>query len=170
MQYALQNAAPQPTLQHLVRDLEGKRVKLITFSGVVTVAPAQQRGIVVRTTPDVPGAPVGFYVPDAFGVPTIDAIVVVEATPTQVVIDGRTQMATAYGLSDITVRLVESEQAPGVGWPYLSFTCHSNDLALGVHYRVTIQHPLPRPAAPTPATSPAAPIPARAPTAPPAET
>ena len=27
MQYALQNAAPQPTLQHLVRDIEGKRVK-----------------------------------------------------------------------------------------------------------------------------------------------
>ena len=54
-------------------------------------------------------------------------------------------MATAYGLSDITVRLVESEQSPGLGWPYLSFTCHCNDLALGVHYRVTIQHPLPEP-------------------------
>jgi len=164
MQYALQNAAPQPTLQHLVRDLDGKRVKLITFSGVVTVAPAQQRGIVVRTTPEQPGAPVGFYVPDAFGIPVDDAIAVVEATPTQVVIDGRTQMATAYGLSDITVRLVESEQSPGVGWPYLSFTCHSNDLALGVHYRLTIQHPL-RPAArsaPAPATP--APAPAPAPT------
>ena len=151
MQYALQNAAPQPTLQHLVRDLEGKRVKLITFSGVVTVAPAQQRGIVVRTTPEQPGAPVGFYVPEAFGIPVAEAIVVAEATLTQVVIDGRTQMATAYGLSDITVRLVESEQSPGVGWPYLSFTCHSNDLALGVHYRVTIQHPL----RPEPATAPA---------------
>ena len=51
-------------------------------------------------------------------------------------------MATTYGLADITVRLVESEQSPGLGWPYLSFSCHSNDLPLGVHYRVTIQHPL----------------------------
>ena len=54
-------------------------------------------------------------------------------------------MATAYGLSDITVRLVESEQTPGMGWPYVSFTCHSNDLALGVHYRVTVQHPMEAP-------------------------
>jgi hypothetical protein len=167
MQYALQNAAPQPTLQHLVRDLEGKRLKLITFSGVVTVAPAQQRGIVVRTTPEQPGAPVGFYVPEAFGIPVAEAVVVVEATPTQVVIDGRTQMATAYGLSDIAVRLVESEQSPGVGWPYLSFTCHSNDLALGVHYRVTIQHPLRPEPATAPAKRAAAPVTAPAPATPP---
>jgi hypothetical protein len=62
--------------------------------------------------------------------------------PTQVVVDGRTQMATAYGVSDIAVRLVESDTTPGMAWPYLSFTCHSNDLPLGVHYRVTIQHPV----------------------------
>ncbi len=142
MQYALQNAAPQPTLQHLVRDIDGKRIRVIVFSGVVTVAPAQQRGIVVRTTAEQPGAPVGFYVPEAFGIMLHDAIVVAEATLTQVVVDGRTQMATAYGVADITVRLVESEQTPGMGWPYLSFTCHSNDLPLGVHYRVTIEHPL----------------------------
>ena len=143
MEYALQNAAPQPTLQHLVRDLDGKRIRVITFSGVVTVAPAQQRGIVVRTTAEQPGAPIGFYVPEAFGITLNKAIAVVEANLTQVVVDGRTQMATAYGLTDITVRLVESEQTPGIGWPYVSFTCHSNDLALGVHYRVTVQHPLP---------------------------
>lgn len=142
MQYTLQNAAPQPTLQHLVRDIDGKRIRVIVFSGVVTVAPAQQRGIVVRTTAEQPGAPIGFYVPEAFGIMLQDAIVVAEATLTQVVVDGRTQMATAYGISDITVRLVEAEQTPGMGWPYLSFTCHSNDLPLGVHYRVTIQHPL----------------------------
>ncbi len=142
MQYTLQNAAPQPTLQHLVRDIDGKRIRVIVFSGVVTVAPAQQRGIVVRTTAEQPGAPIGFYVPEAFGIMLDGAIVVAEATLTQVVVDGRTQMATAYGISDITVRLVESEQTPGMGWPYLSFTCHSNDLPLGVHYRVTIQHPL----------------------------
>jgi hypothetical protein len=141
MEYALQNAAPQPTLQHLVRDLDGQRIKVITFSGVVNVAPAQQRGIVVRTTAEQPGAPIGFYVPEAFGIPLDKAVAVVEATLTQVVVDGRTQMATAYGLSDITVRLVESEQTPGLGWPYVSFTCHSNDLALGVHYRVTVQYP-----------------------------
>jgi hypothetical protein len=142
MDYVLQNAAPQPTLQHLVRDLDGQRIKVITFSGVVTVAPAQQRGIVVRTTAEQPGAPIGFYVPEAFGITLDNAVAVVEATLTQVVVDGRTQMATAYGLSDITVRLVESEQTPGLGWPYVSFTCHSNDLALGVHYRVTVQHPI----------------------------
>lgn len=142
MQYTLQNAAPQPTLQHLVRDIDGKRIRVIVFSGVVTVAPAQQRGIVVRTTAEQPGAPIGFYVPEAFGIVLDGAIVVAEATLTQVVVDGRTQMATAYGVSDVTVRLVESEQTPGMGWPYLSFTCHSNDLPLGVHYRVTIQHPL----------------------------
>ncbi len=142
MQYTLQNAAPQPTLQHLVRDIDGKRIRVIVFSGVVTVAPAQQRGIVVRTTAEQPGAPIGFYVPEAFGIMLDGAIVVAEATLTQVVVDGRTQMATAYGVSDVTVRLVESEQTPGMGWPYLSFTCHSNDLPLGVHYRVTIQHPL----------------------------
>lgn len=142
MEYALQNAAPQPTLQHTVNDLDGRQVRVITFSGVVAVAPAQQRGIVVRTTVEQPGAPVGFYVPEAFGVPLTGAVAVVEATPTQVVIDGRTQMATAYGVSDTTVRLVESEQTPGVGWPFLSFTCHSNDLPLSVHYRVTIQHPI----------------------------
>ena len=148
MDYVLQNAAPQPTLQHLVRDVDGKRIKVITFSGVVTVAPAQQRGIVVRTTAEQPGAPIGFYVPEAFGITLDQAVAVVEATLTQVVVDGRTQMATAYGLSDITVRLVESEQTPGFGWPYVSFTCHSNDLALGVHYRVTVQHSMeaPKPA------------------------
>jgi hypothetical protein len=145
MDYVLQNAAPQPTLQHLVRDLDGKRIKVITFSGVVTVAPAQQRGIVVRTTAEQPGAPIGFYVPEAFGITLDNAVAVVEATLTQVVVDGRTQMATAYGLSDITVRLVESEQTPGFGWPYVSFTCHSNDLALGVHYRVTVQHSMEEP-------------------------
>ena len=155
MDYALQNAAPQPTLQHLVRDLDGRRIKVITFSGVVTVAPAQQRGIVVRTTADQPGAPIGFYVPEAFGITLDKAIAVVEANLTQVVVDGRTQMATAYGLSDITVRLVESEQTPGLGWPYISFTCHSNDLALGVHYRVTVQHPL-QPAPPVQPAQPAA--------------
>ena len=142
MDYALQNAAPQPTLQHLVRDIDGKRIRIIVFSGVVTVAPAQQRGIVVRTTPEQPGAPVGFYVPEAFGVAPDGAIAVAEATFTQVVVDGRTQMATAYGIDDITVRLVASEQTPAMAWPYLSFTCHSNDLPLSVHYRVTVQHPL----------------------------
>lgn len=142
MDYALQNAAPQPTLQHLVRDIDGKRIRVIVFSGVVTVAPAQQRGIVVRTTQEQPGAPVGFYVPEAFGITLDGAIVVAEAMLTQVVVDGRTQMATSYGIADTTVRLVESEQSAGLGWPYLSFTCHSNDLALSVHYRVTIQHPL----------------------------
>lgn len=141
MQYALQNAAPQPTLQHQVTDLEGRPAMVITFSGVVTVAPAQQRGIIVRTTPEQPGAPVGFYVPEAFGITLDGAIAVVEATLTQVVVDGRTQIATTYGLADTTVRLVESEQTPGKGWPYISFTCHSNDLPLGVHYRVTVQHP-----------------------------
>ena len=145
MHYALQNAAPQPTLQHAVMDLEGRPIRVITFSGVVTVAPAQQRGIVVRTTPEQPGAPVGFYVPEAFGITLDGAIATVEATLTQVVVDGRTQMATTYGFTDITVRLVESEQTPGMGWPYVSFTCHSNDLPLGVHYRVTVQHRLPAP-------------------------
>ena len=114
---------------------------MIVFSGVVTVAPAQQRGIVVRTTAEQPGTPIGFYVPEAFGVTLEGAIAVAEATLTRVVIDGRTQMATAYGVGDVIVRLVESEQSPGMGWPYLSFSCHSNDLPLGVHYRVTIQHP-----------------------------
>jgi hypothetical protein len=156
MQYAVQNAAPQPTLQHLVRDIDGKRIRVIVFSGVVSVAPAQQRGIVVRTTQEQPGAPVGFYVPESFGIVLEDAVVVAEASLTQVVVDGRTQMATAYGVADITVRLVESEQTPGMGWPYLSFTCHSNDLAMGVHYRVTIQHPL-RPPAPAPVEPPAEP-------------
>ena len=145
MHYALQNAAPQPTLQHAVMDLEGRPIRVITFSGVVTVAPAQQRGIVVRTTPEQPGAPVGFYVPEAFGITLDGAIATAEATLTQVVVDGRTQMATTYGFTDITVRLVESEQTPGMGWPYVSFTCHSNDLPLGVHYRVTVQHRLPAP-------------------------
>ena len=161
MEYALQNAAPQPTLQHLVRNLDGKRIRVITFSGVVTVAPAQQRGIVVRTTAEQPGAPIGFYVPQAFGITLNKAIAVVEANLTQVVVDGRTQMATAYGLTDITVRLVESEQTPGIGWPYVSFTCHSNDLALGVHYRVTVQHPLPsQPAATaTPTATPTSTLP-----------
>ncbi|MEP7046885.1 MAG: hypothetical protein ABI949_09410 [Ilumatobacteraceae bacterium] len=142
MDYVLQNAAPQPTLQHLVRDIDGKRIRVIVLSGVVVVAPAQQRGIVVRTTPEQPGAPVGFYVPEAFGIAFDGAIAVAEANLTQVVVDGRTQMATTYGIADIGVRLVESEQSPGMGWPYLSFSCHSNDLSLGVHYRVTIQHPL----------------------------
>jgi hypothetical protein len=142
MQYALQNAAPQPTLQHAVTDLEGRPLRVVVFSGVVTVAPAQQRGIVVRTTPEQPGAPIGFYVPEAFGIALDGAVAVAEATLTQVVVDGRTQMATAYGIADVTVRLVESEQSPGMGWPYLSFSCHSNDLSLGVHYRVTIQHPV----------------------------
>jgi len=146
MDYTLQNAAPQPTLQHIVRDIDGKRVRVVVFSGVVAVAPAQQRGIVVRTTAEQPGAPIGFYVPEAFGIPLEGAIAVAEANLTQVAIDGRTQMATTYGISDITVRLVESEQTPGMGWPYLSFTCHSNDLALGVHYRVTVQHPPVQPA------------------------
>jgi hypothetical protein len=139
--YAVQNAAPQPTLQHVVADPDGTPLRVIIFSGVVTVAPAQQRGIVVRTTTEQPGAPVGFYVPEAFGVTLEGAVAVAEATLTQVVVDGRTQMATAYGVADVTVRLVESEQTPGLGWPYLSFSCHSNDLPLGVHYRVTIQHP-----------------------------
>ena len=142
MDYALQNAAPQPTLQHLVRDVDGKRIRVVVFSGVVAVAPAVQRGIVVRTTAEQPGAPIGFYVPEAFGIMLDGAIAVAEATLTQVVVDGRTQMRTTYGIADIAVRLVESEQTPGMGWPYLSFTCHSNDLPLGVHYRVTIQHHL----------------------------
>jgi hypothetical protein len=137
----VQNAAPQPTLQHVVADLDGRPLRVIVFSGVVTVAPAQQRGIIVRTTAEQPGAPIGFYVPEAFGIALEGAVAVAEATLTQVVIDGRTQMATAYGVGDVMVRLVESEQTPGMGWPYLSFSCHSNDLPLGVHYRVTIQHP-----------------------------
>ncbi|HEY7625638.1 MAG TPA: hypothetical protein VH761_01170 [Ilumatobacteraceae bacterium] len=149
--YALQNAAPQPTLQQIVRDEQGRRARLVVFSGVVSVAPAQQRGIVVRTTVEQPGAPVGFYVPEAFGLPVEGAVAVAEATPTQIVIDGRTQMATAYGVSDVAVRLVESEQTPGKAWPYLSFTCHSNDLALSVHYRVTIQYPMETPTSTTPA-------------------
>jgi hypothetical protein len=141
-EYALQNAAAQPTLLQTVRDVEGRRARLIVFSGVVTVAPANPRGIVVRTTVEQPGAPIGLYVPEAFGVPIDGAVAIAEASLTQVVVDGRTQMATAYGISDVAVRLVESEQSPGKAWPYLSFTCHSNDLPIGVHYRVTIQHPV----------------------------
>jgi len=154
MDYAVQNAAPQPTLQHIVREVDGRRARVIVFSGVVTVAPAQQRGIVVRTTPQQPGATVGFYVPDAFGIPLEDAVAVAETALTQVIVDGRTQMATTYGVADTKVRLVESEQTPGMGWPYLSFTCHSNDLGLGVHYRVTVQHPLAVNPQPKPATAP----------------
>ena len=141
IEYSVQNAAPQPTLQHTVTDGDGNPVRVVVFSGVVSVAPAQQRGVIVRTTVEQPGSPVGFYVPEAFGIPLAGAVVVVEATPTQVVVDGRTQMATAYGVGEALVRLVESEQTPGMGWPFLSFTCHSNVLPLGVHYRVTIQHP-----------------------------
>lgn len=148
-EYALQNAAAQPTLLQTVRDVEGRRVRLIVFTGTVTVAPTNPRGIVVRTTVEQPGSPVGFYVPEAFGVPLQGADAVAEAGLTEVVVDGRTQMATAYGIRDITVRLVESEQSPGKGWPYLSFTCHSNDLPIGVHYRVTIQHPVETPTTPT---------------------
>jgi len=158
MDYAVQNAAPEPTLQHIVREVDGRRARVIVFTGVVSVAPAQQRGIVVRTTPQQPGAHVGFYVPDAFGIPLEGAVAVAEAGLTQVVVDGRTQMATTFGIADTKVRLVESEQSPGMGWPYLSFTCHSNDLALGVHYRVTVQHPLivdqqSKPATPPPSSA-----------------
>jgi hypothetical protein len=142
MQYALQNAAPQPTLQYNVTDLDGHPTRIVVFSGVVNVGPAQPRGIVVRTTVEQPGAPLGFYVPDAFAVPLAGATAVAEATPANVVVDGRTQMATAYGVSDVMVRLVEADQTPGSGWPYLSFACRSNDLPLGVNYRVTIQYPL----------------------------
>ena len=142
MQYALQNAAAQPTLQYNVTDIDGQPARIVVFSGVANVAPAQQRGIVVRTTVDQPGAPLGFYVPEAFAIPLAGATAVAEATPTSVVVDGRTQMATAYGVSDIAVRLVEAEQTPGSGWPYLSFACHSNDLPLGVSYRITVQYPL----------------------------
>ena len=149
VEYALQNAAAQPTLLQTIRDVDGRRARLIIFSGFVTVAPTNPRGIVVRTTVEQPGAPIGFYVPEAFGVPLEGAVAVAEAGLTEVVVDGRTQMATAYGIRDITVRLVESEQSHGKGWPYLSFTCHSNDLALGVHYRVTIQHPVETPTTPT---------------------
>jgi hypothetical protein len=149
-EYALQNATAQPTLLQTIRDVDGRRARLIIFTGVVTVAPTNPRGIVVRTTVEQPGAPIGFYVPEAFGVPLPGAVAVAEAGLTEVVVDGRTQMATAYGIRDVTVRLVESEQSPGKGWPYLSFTCHSNDLPIGVHYRVTIQHPVETPT--TPAT------------------
>lgn len=140
--YSVQNAAPQPTLQHIVTDGDGKQVRLVTFSGVVAVAPAPQRGVIVRTTAEQPGSPIGFYVPEAFAVPLDGAVVVVEVTPTRLVVDGRTQIATAYGIGEAMVRLVESEQTPGQGWPYLSFSCYSNALSLGVHYRVTIQHPV----------------------------
>lgn len=152
VQYALQNAAPQPTLQHIVTDPDGGSLRVITFSGVVAVAPANPRGIVVRTSVEQPGAPIGFYVPEAFGISLEGAVAVAEATLTQVVIDGRTQMATVYGIGDITVRLVESEKTPGLGWPYLSFTCHSNDLPLAIHYRVTVQHPAARPTTEGPRT------------------
>jgi hypothetical protein len=145
MDYKLQNAAPQPTMQYGVRDLEGHRQWIVIFSGVVNVVPAQQRGIVVRTTVEQPGVPIGFYVPEAFGLPMADAVAAAEASLSRVVIDGRTQIATAYGVSDVAVRLVEADQTPGMGWPYLSFTCHSQDLTLGVQYRVTVQHPLPKP-------------------------
>ena len=77
MQYALQNAAPKPTLQHLVRDIEGKRVKLITFSGVVDGRRTAARHRRAQRTPEQPGAPVGFYVPEAFGIPVAEATVVV---------------------------------------------------------------------------------------------
>ena len=96
MQYALQNAAPQPTLQHAVTDLEGRPALVITFSGVVTVAPAQQRGIIVRTTPEQPGAPVGFYVPEAFGITLDGATAVVEASLTQVVETSRIALVSAH--------------------------------------------------------------------------
>src|SRR4029078_4438232 len=142
MEYAVQNAAPQPTLQHIVREVDGRRARVIVFSGVVTVAPAPPPRIVVRTTPQQPGAPVGFYVPDGFGIPLEEAVAVGEASLTQVVVAGRKQVATTYGVADTKVRLVESEHTPGLGWPYVTFTCHSNDLGLGVHYRVTVQHPL----------------------------
>jgi hypothetical protein len=145
MEYKLQSAAPQPTLQYGVRDLEGQRQWVVIFSGVVNVNPAQPRSIVVRTTVEQPGISIGFYVPEAFGMPLAGAVVAAEASLARVVIDGRTQVATAYGISDVAVRLVEAEQTPGMGWPYLSFTCHSQDLAIGVQYRVTAQHPLARP-------------------------
>jgi hypothetical protein len=145
MEYKLQSAAPQPTVQYGVRDLEGQRQWIVIFSGVVNVAPAQQRGVVVRTTVEQPGMPIGFYVPEAFGLPLEGAVVAAEVSLARVIVDGRTQVATAYGVSDVAVRLVEADKTPGMGWPYLSFTCHSQDLALGVQYRVTVHHPLQRP-------------------------
>jgi hypothetical protein len=76
MEYKLQNAAPQPTLHYTVTDLDGRPARLVAFSGVVTVAPGQQRGVVVRTTVEQPGSPIGFYVPEAFAVPLARAIAV----------------------------------------------------------------------------------------------
>ena len=139
----MQNAAPQPTLEHLVRDIHGKRIRVIVFSGVVSVAPAQQRGIVVRTTPEQPAAPIGFYVPEAFGIVVDGAIAVAEA----ILDPGRRRRPNPDGrqpMGSPTSRCVWSSRNshPGSAGRISASSCHSNDLPLGVHYRVTIQHPL----------------------------
>ncbi len=113
------------------------------FSGVVTVAPAQQRGIVVRTTDEQPGSPIGFYVPEAFGVALDGAVAVVEATPTQVVVDGRTQMATAYGVGDVdgAPRRIRADARPGLAVPHLHVATPT-DLAARRALPGHVQHPV----------------------------
>jgi hypothetical protein len=45
-----------------------------------------------------------------------------------------------YGVGEASAQLVPDEAQPGLGFPYMAFTCFG-DMPLAVAYRVTIQSP-----------------------------
>jgi hypothetical protein len=135
MDYTLQNAAPQPTLQHIVRDIDGKRVRVIVFSGVVAIAPAQQH-TASSCAPRLNNRRADRVLRTG-GVrrPLEGAIAVAEAN-LQVVVDGRTQMATAWDQQHRGPSGRSGQTGHGMAVSQLHMPL--NDLALGVHYRVTV--------------------------------
>ncbi len=139
MSFAVGNIAAQPTLDHLVLDSStGRRRRVVTLTGVLSVGPADQRGIRVFVRGQQPaGDEVGLYLPEAVPLPpTGEVTVVAEAMLAQVVVDARVDnMEMIYGIGSVAVQLVP-DTAGQARWPYLSFTCYGGQ-PLAVRYRVT---------------------------------
>ncbi len=143
MEYVVQQANPRPTLQFRVTGADGAPLQMVVLTGVAAVGPQQMPRMVVRSSGQAdPGSPVAFYVPEAFAVPIAGAVCVPEVVPTQIVVDARTDLRLPYGVGEVSVTLVPTEQEPHLGWPWLSMVCHNSDFPMTVQYRVTITHPI----------------------------
>jgi len=142
MNLVVKAAVAQPVLQYDAVDVAGTAIRIVAFSGVVSLGSAEQQQVLVRTLGvGMPGIPVGFYVPEAFPVPTAGAIVIVEAAPTTIIVQSNSQLPLAYGIAAVAGQLVPSDQVAGQGWPFLSFECQAPMAALTVQYRFTVTFP-----------------------------
>jgi hypothetical protein len=140
MPYQVSAQRPDPVLDIVVTDAAtGVPRRMTVLSGVLAVAPAEQRGMRMYVRGQQPeGEQAGLYLTDLGPLPLEGEIAVsAEASLSQVVVNARIDnVEMVYGIGDVTAQLMPGQDGRD-RWPLLTFTCYGQQ-PLGIRYRVTL--------------------------------